>query len=341
MHLRTAAVGAVVIAAAAFSASSATTSSSRAGREAYTIAFATEGTAFPPVKAVARGGRAAARRLGDRYIVAGPAVGGPPEAMLPTFRSLIARHVDAIATDGYFPDAKPILTKVREAGITLLASGDDIDARRAVWISQSGPVAYAEALADSLASQVKSRGEYAILRQPGQFPIADEWQHLVAAYVAKTYPRMHLDGVVQGSDPNGMPEPAKVESFMAAHPKLVGFISVVPRGTYAVAEAIEKTGKVGKVFSADNGGISFGAPLPAYVRNRVAELVYASDPVKLGYLTVWAADHLLRGHTFKPGAYQVGGPIGLVWYYARHQELRLGQPFTVTRATVDRYANTF
>ena len=71
------------------------------------------------------------------------------------------------------------------------------------------------------------------------------------------------------------------------------------------------------------------------------EDVVAGDPIKLGYLTVWAAHHLLTGHRFRPGAYQVGGPIGLVWYYATHQELRLGQPLTITKKNVDQYANKF
>ena len=53
-----------------------------------------------------------------------------------------------------------------------------------------------------------------------------------------------------------------------------------------------------------------------------------------GYLTVWAAKYLLTGHHFRPGAYHVGGPVGLVWYYAKHQELRLGQPLTITKANL-------
>ena len=65
------------------------------------------------------------------------------------------------------------------------------------------------------------------------------------------------------------------------------------------------------------------------------------DPAKLGYLTVWAADYLLTGHRFKPGAYNVGGPIGLAWYHASRQELRLGQPLTITKANVDVYAPGF
>jgi hypothetical protein len=71
------------------------------------------------------------------------------------------------------------------------------------------------------------------------------------------------------------------------------------------------------------------------------EDVVVGDPIKLGYLTVWAAHYLLTGHHFRPGAYRVGGPIGLVWYYAKHRELRLGQPITITKKNVDRYANRF
>lgn len=69
--------------------------------------------------------------------------------------------------------------------------------------------------------------------------------------------------------------------------------------------------------------------------------VLAGDPVDLGYLTVWAAHYLLTGHRFRPGAYQVGGPVGLVYYYDRHQELRLGPPLIITKKNVDQYANKF
>jgi ABC-type sugar transport system substrate-binding protein len=152
---------------------------------------------------------------------------------------------------------------------------------------------------------------------------------------------MHLDGILEGSDPNGEPEPQKLERFMATHPKLKGFLGVVPRASYAAAIAITAAHKIGKIFSAGNGDGSFTDPLPAWVRSGATEFVYGGDPVKLGYLTVWAARYLLTGHRFKPGAYNVGGAIGLVWYHASHQELRLGQPLTITKTNVDVYANRF
>jgi len=305
--------------------------SGAASRKPVIAYVAAGGLDDPREQAMLRGGRAAAKALGVQYIAAGS----------DELYSLIERHVDAIATEGYDTTMTPILANARAAGILLLSSGDDIAAKRSVWVNFSNPAAYAEALADALASQIKGRGEYAIARQPGQFPIADEWQSLVAKYVAKTYPNMHLDGFVEGSDANGQPEPASVERFMVAHPNLKGFVAVVPRSAYAVAIAITEAHKIGKVFAAGNGGGLLFEDQPAFVRSGATEFVYAGDHVKLGYLTVWAAHYLLSGHRFRPGAYQVGGPIGLVWYHASHQELRLGQPLTMTKANVDFYANRF
>jgi rhamnose transport system substrate-binding protein len=123
---------------------------------------------------------------------------------------------------------------------------------------------------------------------------------------------------------------------MASHPNLKGLLAIVPTEAWMAAEAITQLHEVGRVFSAGNGGGDFTPPLTGWVRSGAAELVFASDPVRLGYLTVWAANYLITGHRFKPGVYQVGGPIGLVRYYARKQELRLGPPLTVTKANADR-----
>jgi ABC-type sugar transport system substrate-binding protein len=290
---------------------------------------------------MAKGGREAARALGIRYVLAGTVANGDGAALVPVFDRLIAQHVGAIANDGYDAAAKPILAKVRGAGIRLVASGDDIAGPRDVWVSQSGNVAYAEALADALASQLHGTGEYAILEQQDEYPVADAWGKDVASYVRKAYPNMKLDAVVRGTGAGDPSELDSVEQFISSHPQLSGLIGVTPTEAWMAAEAIAQSHDIGKVFSAGNGGSDLGSPLTGWARSGAAEFVYAADPVKLGYLTVWAADYLLTGHHFKWGAYQVGGPIGLVRYYANHRELRLGQPLTITKANADLYAGKF
>ena len=334
MFRKTIGITVVLLTVAVSVAALVTSRPSGAASRKYTVAFvAAGGLDDPREEAMVKGRRAAAKALGVQLISPDPFDPAGVE-----FLSLIARHVDAIATEGYDPALTPILAKVRAAGILLLSSGDDIAAKRSVWVNFSNPAAYAEALADALASQIKGRGEYAIVRQTGQFPIADEWQRLVARYVAKTYPNMRLDGIVAGSDVNGEPQPSSLVRFMATHSHLKGFVAVAPRAAYAAAMAITEAHKIGKVFSAGNGGGLLLEGQPAFVRSGATEFVYAGDHVKLGYLTVWAADYLLTGHRFRPGAYNVGGPIGIVWYHANHQELRLGQPLTITKANVDVYA---
>jgi len=293
------------------------------------------------IRSTAIGGRAAAKRVGVRYILAPDNLGGPQGAIR-YYKSMIARHVDAIVSDGYDPALRPIFRKVRRAGILLISSGDDIAAKRDLWVNYSDTAAFGPALADALASQIDKKGEYAILDEQGEYPIAHTWAKAVAAYIPKAYPKMKWDGLLTETGAGDQAEVDSVKSFMSAHPKLRGLISVTPTEAYMAAEAITQAGRIGQIFSAGNGGSDFkGTPLVGFVRSGAMEDVVVGDPIKLGYLTVWAAHYMLTGHHFRHGAYQVGNPIGLVWYYPRHRELRLGPPLTITKKNADLYANKF
>ena len=308
---------------------------SGAARRKYTIAYLTYVN-------YARGGREAAGRLGVRVLAPKCVRPCSPSDIVTLYKSMIARHVDAIVADGYNPALVPTLKDVRKAGILLIASGDDIAGRRDLWVGPSDPVAYGKALADALASQIGGEGEYAILDEQGEFPIAKAWKKVIEDYVPSAYPKMKLDGAVTETGAGDEAEVNSVKSFMAAHPNLKGLIGVVPTETYMAGEAITQAGRIGQVFSAGNGGSSLADPqLRGYVQSGAAELVFTDNPINLGYLTTWAANYLLTGHHFTPGAYQVGGPIGVVYYYAQHQELRLGQPLTITKTNLGAFANKF
>jgi rhamnose transport system substrate-binding protein len=290
------------------------------------------------IPALAKGGREAATRLGVRYITPVSKDGDPGAIRI--YKSLIAHHVDAILSGGYDPALTPVFRQVRKAGILLISSGDDIAGPRDLWVGPSDPVAYAHALGDSLASQVHGKGEYAILRERGEFPIADKWAKLVQAYMPKAYPNMKLDAVLTETGAGGQEEVDSIKSYMAAHPKLVGLIGIAPTEAWCEADAITQSGRIGQVFSAGNaGGGLVGTPQPGWVRSGAMQAVLTANQKTLGYLSVWAANYLLTGHHFRPGAYHVGGPVGLVWYYAKHQELRLGQPLTITSRNLARYAD--
>jgi rhamnose transport system substrate-binding protein len=280
-----------------------------------------------------------ARRVGVRVLFPDPR---SPRETVTVWKSLIAHHVDAIVDSGFDPSMKPLHERVRRAGILLISSGDDIAGKRDLWVSQSDTVSYGHALADALASQIGETGDYAILDEQGEFPIAHAWRNVVLNYIPKAYPNMRLDGAPTETGAGDQNEVDAVKNFMSAHPNLKGLISITPTEAYMAGEAITQAGRIGQIFSAGNGGTTPVDPqLAGYVRSGAAELVYASDTKKQGYLTVWAIHYLLTGHHFRRGAYEVGGPVGRVWYYPKHRELRLGQPLTVTKKNLDLYAKKF
>jgi rhamnose transport system substrate-binding protein len=304
----------------------------------YTIAYLTYTN-------YARGGREAARRLGVRILV-GSCPNGPgscsPSDVIRLYQSMIARHVDAIVVDGYDPALTPTFRKVREAGILLISAGDDIAGGRDLWVGPADPVAYGEALADALASQIGRKGEYAILDEQGEYPIAKAWKKIVEDYIPSAYPKMKLDAALTETGAGDAAEIDSVKRYLAGHPNLRGLIAITPTETYMAGEAITQAGRIGQVFSAGNGGNSLADPqLRGYVQSGAEELVFVDNPIKLGYVTAWAAHYLLSGRHFSPGAYQVGGPIGLVYYYGKHRELRVGEPLTITKTNLGVYANTF
>ena len=129
MIRRTLLIAAVGLSLAALAAALLTGPSAAAHRQ-YTIAYLTY------VK-YARGGREAAKRLGVRILVPSCGTSCSPSDEVTLYKSMIARHVDAIVSDGYNPALTPTFRKVRKAGILLISSGDDIAGGRDLWVGPS------------------------------------------------------------------------------------------------------------------------------------------------------------------------------------------------------------
>lgn len=314
---------AVLFTVAVVSAGVLAAGSSGAAHRKYTIAFAIDSKdpRWPGI-------RRADKLLGVRSILLN-------DYYVP---DLVARHVDAVVGDGYDPRLGPFFRQARKAGILVLSSGDPIAARPDLWVNYSGATDFGHALADALASQTQGKGEYAILEEQGQYPIAGIWEKIVQAYIPTAYPNMKLDGVLNLSGAGDQAETDAVKSFMSAHPNLKGLIGIVPTEAYVAAQSITAMGKIGQVFSAGNGGSWLkGTGMVGFVRSGATEDVIAGDPVKLGYLTVWAARRLLTGHRFKSGQYRLGEWGLRVSFHPKNRELRLGEPITLTKNNIDPY----
>ena len=334
----TAAVVLVTVALAAAAGVLASTSSG-AAKTQRTIGMIVPGPGSPTAPEEVNGGEAAAAALGDQLTTT---VASDAPTQISTIESLIAQHVAAIAVDtdqgpATIKQVLPALARARAAGIPTLSFEQHYPG--SVWVSQSGPAQYAHALADALASQMKDRGQFIIVPCQGCESIVHTWLKDAEAYIQHRYPRMHRVAVVYGGLGNGPGGTIVLRPLLRKHPHLRGLIFLYPGASYTGPPQLVHMHKVGKIFTAGNGGDC--PPLYVAYANSVragsAEMVCAGDPTKLGYLTVWAADYLARGNDLTPGSYNVGDPVGTVRYYSHDEELRLGQPLTITKANLAQY----
>jgi rhamnose transport system substrate-binding protein len=329
---------ALVLAAVAVAGTVATTSSG-AGNAQRTIGLV-RGTDSGFFDDVQKGAATASTALGDRLVV--QATDNAQGAI----DALVAQHVDAIAVDpgergsGSTLDGSSF-DQAHAAGIATLWYRNPSNGT-SVWVNLSSATESAHGLADALAAQMGEKGRYVIVPCRPAYPIVQTWLRAVKAYIPARYPHMKRVAIVYGDDTGGGGETAMFARFIKKHRRVRGLIALCPTEAFVVPRAITHARKVGKVFASGNGGDYAYAPidpeLAKYVRSGAEELVSAGDPVKLGYLTVWAADYLASGHTFAPGQYTVGGPVGTVSYFSTNHELRLGQLLTITKENVDQYA---
>jgi ABC-type sugar transport system substrate-binding protein len=283
-----------------------------------------------------QGGQAAAASLGDRLAITEAA---DPSTEIRAIEALIAQHVAAIAVDNERDDSgvSEALAQARGAGIPTLSFENRYPG--SLWVSGSSPAQYAHALADALASQMNQRGQFIIVPCAPANPIVGTWLRLIKPYVQHRYPRMHRVGVVTGGDGNGPAGTLLLRPLLRKHPHLRGLIFLCQDEAYNGPLQLIHQHEVGRVFSSGNGE-SYAPPVVEPWRTFVrvgAEEIVCPDAAKLGYLAVWASDQLAGGKKLAPGTYNVGGPVGTVHYYGHNQELRLGQPLTITRANLDQY----
>jgi ABC-type sugar transport system substrate-binding protein len=336
MNKRLAAIATVAAAMAAAAGLFASTSSG-APKASRTIGLVVPAPGSSIAPYVESGGQSAAAALGDQL-----AIKEAPDTATQTsaIESLIAQHVAAIAVDNEENDSavSQALAQAREAGIPTLSFENRYPG--SVWVSGSSPAQHAHAFADALASQMKQRGQYVIVPCRPANPIVGTELKLIKTYVRQRYPRMHRIRTVYGGDGNGPAGSLLLRPLLRKHPHLRGLIFLCQDEAYNGPPQLIKLHKVGKVFSSGDG-TDYAPPVVepwlTSVRLGVEQIVIPGDPAKLGYLTVWAADHLATGQTLAPGTYDVGGPVGTVHYYGHHQELRLGQPLTITKANLAQY----
>ena len=304
---------------------------SSATAKEWKIAFIPKLIGIPYFNAMEKGGKQAAADLGVEFIYTGPTTADSAK-QIEMIDNLITQEVDAIAVAPNDPVAiTPIINKAKQKGIVVLTSDTDgaLDVRQ-VFVNQAKEEAIANTIIDELAQQMNEEGQLAVVSCGPTAWNLNTWILHQNARLAK-YPKMELMTIrYAGEDvQNGIRVSMDV---MSAFPNLKGLIGECSTSAPAVAEAIKQAGKAGQVKGI---GISVPSMMRSYVKEDVIESFVLWDPVKLGYLTVWAAKELLEERQF--GDWTEVKNVGKVEYVADKRMLVLGPPTVFTKNNVDNY----
>jgi rhamnose transport system substrate-binding protein len=295
------------------------------------IAFVPKLTGIPYFKAMEKGGQEAAKKLGVTFIYRGPTT-ADSAGQIEIIDDLIAQGVDAIAVAPNDAMAvAPILKKAKENNIVVLTSDTDGAADvRDVFVNQAKEEAIANTIIDEMAREMNEQGQLAVISCGPTSLNLNTWILHQNARLSK-YPRMELVTIrYAGEDVrNGVRVSLDV---MSAFPNLKGLIGECSTSAPAVAEAIKQAHKIGTVKGI---GISLPSVMKPYIKDGVIESFVLWDPVKLGYLTVWAAKEILEGKKF--AKVNDVKNVGKVEYIADKKMLVLGPPTVFTKENVDHY----
>jgi rhamnose transport system substrate-binding protein len=276
--------------------SGASSSSSGSASASVTVAFVPKLQAAY-YDAMNTGAEAAAKALGFKWVVNAPPT-ADPAAQASIVQSLIQQKVDVIAVAPDDPDSlAPVLAKAKAAGIKVITSDSDApNSVRSVFVNQGTAQAIGEALVDHMVKGMGSKGEYAIVSCGQTAANLNAWIAVQKSYAAKKYPGLKLDSLVYASEDQAQAV-TMAKSLMAAHPNIKGLVGECTTSAPGVAQAVQETGKIGKVFTV---GVGTPKSMLPYLKNGSSSASVLWDVQALGYLTAWTGYELATGHALQP-----------------------------------------
>ncbi len=282
--------------------------------------------------AMQAGGQAAAKDLGVTFDYEGPTT-ADAAAQVQIIKQLIAKHVDAIAVAPDDPAVVgPALQQAESQGIKTFTTDTDAPGTvREFFVEQASPTAIGNATIDALADAMGQRGAWAIDSCGPAAQNLNTWISVEKARAAQKYPNMqYVTTVYSGEDSAKAVSDSK--DLITSHPNLRGIIGQCTTSGPGAAKAVTDLNKIGTVFAT---GVALPNDMRPYVKNGAAKSFVLWDPIKLGYLTVWAGVQLAKGQSF--AATNSVPTIGNVSYDASSKVLLLGPPITFDKNNIDQY----
>jgi rhamnose transport system permease protein len=278
-----------------------------------------------------KGAEEAAKELGIDLIWDGP-TDPDPAKQNEVIDNWITRGVDVIAVAvENRAGISTVLRKAQGRGIKVLTWDADAEPdARSFFVNQATPRGIGETLMDNAARVLGGTGEFAIITASLTAGNMIDWQKEIEKRRTEKYPGIRMVALRPCDD---LQKKAfdETTAILSAHPDvrvIMGICSPAPPGA---AEAVKQSGRTDvKVL-----GLSLPNMNKRFVHEGVTDCIILWKTADLGYLTVLAADALMKGR-LAPGANAIeAGRLGTIGIEG--DNILLGTPFTFTKDNIDQF----
>ena len=310
-------------------ASLAAASTATADAKTWRIGFVPKLIGIPYFSAMQQGCEKAGAKFGARIVYQGPttaSVSGQVEIA----QSLINKHLDSVGVSANSPTAlEAVAARAKSAGVLFYStdsqvSGDDV----ALRVSQADDQQLAGTVVDTLASEIGSSGDVALISGGPTATNLNNWIDFMKKRMASAYPNMHVVSIQYAGEDNARATELTAQ-LLSAYPHLKGVIGVNSTAVPGAAQAVLRAGLTGKIAVT---GITDPNSIRQYVNQGVVQKVVLWNPINLGYLTVWGVIQLLE-HKTLAATNDVPG-LGSISYDAATKTLLLGKPLVIDKSNI-------
>ena len=268
-----------------------TTNAKAAGDDNFELAMVIKSTTNPYYNATLSGARIAAKEIGGSANNYGPTESSG-QAQVELINNLADRHIPAIAVAPSDPDAVvPAMKRAQKLGAKVVTfDADSAPEGRPFFVNQSTSDAIGRYGAQLLLEAMGPKGKVAIVSAQ---PTAANQNAWIAAFrdEIKKYKDIEIVDEVYGYDNEQKAFDATV-ALTTKYPDLTGIFAPTCPGLPAVARALESVHKAGTIKVSGNCVPSITGK---YMLDGTIQGFYLWDPIKLGYVTYYAAKYLAEG----------------------------------------------
>ena len=262
-----------------------------AGADNFELAMVIKETTNPYYNATLSGARIAAQEIGGTANNYGPTQSSG-QAQVELINNLADRHIPAIAIAASDPDAVvPAMKRAQKLGAKVVTfDADSAPEGRPFFVNQSTSDAIGRYGAKLLIEAMGPKGQVAIVSAQ---PTAANQNAWIAAFrdELKKYQDIQIVDEVYGYDNEQKAFDATV-ALTTKYPDLRGIFAPTCPGLPAVARALESVHKAGSIKVSGNCVPSITGK---YMLDGTIQGFYLWDPIKLGYVTYYAAKNLAEG----------------------------------------------